>query len=587
MNLVEADLLLALNRQHIESQRALSEITGHSLGAVNQALSSLGEGGYLDGFSLLPRARKRIQACRPQNAILLAAGYGMRMIPIQQERPKALLCVRGEKLIERQIRQLQEVGIRNITIVVGFMKEKFDYLIDLFGVKLVVNPLYYRKNNLASLALVRDQIANTYVLPCDLYCAQNPFSTSELYSWYLMSDLPDAESGVRINRKKEIVKTARGEGLSMVGISYLCGEDADRLRANLAAYDRNPRFDDCFWEEALYEKNKMFVKARQVSAGDVIEINTFEELRAVDDTSAHLHSDALSLIASCLHCKEAELSEIQVLKKGMTNRSFSFTCRGDKYIMRIPGEGTDSLINRRQEAAVYNAIQGHDLCDSPLYLNPDNGYKITRYLANSRTGDANNEADLIRMVDKLRDFHSLRLEVAHSFPLFDQIQRYEDLRENTPSAYSDYLTTKRAVFSLKEYIDAQEKSFCLTHIDAVPDNFLFVEKEGDTQVQLLDWEYAGMQDPHVDLAMFSIYALYQKDQIDHLLDLYFNHSCSIQTRIKIYCYVSICGLLWSNWCEYKNLLGVEFGQYSLCQYRYAKEYASLAKTMMEANGCTP
>ena len=191
------------------------------------------------------------------------------------------------------------------------------------------------------------------------------------------------------------------------------------------------------------------------------------------------------------------------------------------------------------------------------------------------------------MVDKLRDFHSLRLEVAHSFPLFDQIQRYEDLRENTPSAYSDYLTTKRAVFSLKEYIDAQEKTFCLTHIDAVPDNFLFVEKEGDTQVQLLDWEYAGMQDPHVDLAMFSIYALYQKDQIDHLLDLYFNHSCSIQTRIKIYCYVSICGLLWSNWCEYKNLLGVEFGQYSLCQYRYAKEYAALAKTMMEANGCTP
>lgn len=587
MNLVEADLLLALNRQHIESQRALSEITGHSLGAVNQALSSLGEGGYLDGFSLLPRARKRIQACRPQKAILLAAGYGMRMIPIQQERPKALLCVRGEKLIERQIRQLQEVGIRNITIVVGFMKEKFDYLIDLFGVKLVVNPLYYRKNNLASLALVRDQIANTYVLPCDLYCAQNPFSTSELYSWYLMSDLPDAESDVRINRKKEIVKTARGEGLSMVGISYLCGEDADRVRANLAAYDRNPRFDDCFWEEALYEKNKMFVKARQVSAGDVIEINTFEELRAVDDTSSHLHSDALSLIASCLHCKEAELSEIQVLKKGMTNRSFSFTCRGDKYIMRIPGEGTDSLINRRQEAAVYKAIQGHDLCDSPLYLNPDNGYKITRYLTNSRTGDANNEADLIRMVDKLRDFHSLRLEVDHSFPLFDQIQRYEDLRENTPSAYSDYLTTKRAVFSLQEYIDAQEKSFCLTHIDAVPDNFLFVEKEGDTQVQLLDWEYAGMQDPHVDLAMFSIYALYQKDQIDHLLDLYFNHSCSIQTRIKIYCYVSICGLLWSNWCEYKNLLGVEFGQYSLCQYRYAKEYASLAKTMMEANGCTP
>lgn len=84
MNLVEADLLLALNQQHIENQRALSEITGHSLGAVNQALTSLATDGYVEGFSLLPRAQKRIQACRPQNAILLAAGYGMRMIPIQQ-----------------------------------------------------------------------------------------------------------------------------------------------------------------------------------------------------------------------------------------------------------------------------------------------------------------------------------------------------------------------------------------------------------------------------------------------------------------------------------------------------------------------
>ena len=143
MNLVEADLLLALNQQHIENQRTLSEITGHSLGAVNQALTSLATDGYVEGFSLLPRAQKRIQACRPKNAILLAAGYGMRMIPIQKEGPKALLCVRGEKLIERQIRQLQEVGIRDITIVIGFMKEKFEYLVDLFGVKLVVNPLYY------------------------------------------------------------------------------------------------------------------------------------------------------------------------------------------------------------------------------------------------------------------------------------------------------------------------------------------------------------------------------------------------------------------------------------------------------------
>ena len=72
--------------------------------------------------------------------------------------------------------------------------------------------------------------------------------------------------------------------------------------------------------------------------------------------------------------------------------------------------------------------------------------------------------------------------------------------------------------------------------------------------------------------MFAIYALYEKDQIDHLIDLYFENQCAPEIRIKIYCYVSVCGLMWSNWCEYKRNLGVEFGEYSLRQYRYAKEF---------------
>ena len=111
----------------------------------------------------------------------------------------------------------------------------------------------------------------------------------------------------------------------------------------------------------------------------------------------------------------------------------------------------------------------------------------------------------------------------------------------------------------------------------MPDNFLF---SGD-DLRLIDWEYAGMQDPHVDIAMFCIYALYDREQIDHLIDLYFENACPRETRIKIYCYVAACGLLWSNWCEYKAALGVEFGEYSLRQYRYAKDYSRLALAEME------
>ena len=98
----------------------------------------------------------------------------------------------------------------------------------------------------------------------------------------------------------------------------------------------------------------------------------------------------------------------------------------------------------------------------------------------------------------------------------------------------------------------------------------------DDQIYLIDWEYAGMQDVHVDIAMFAIYAMYNKDQVDKLIDAYFEG----QVEEAIYCYIAICGLLWSNWCEYKRICGVEFGEYSLKQYRYAKEYYRIVAQML-------
>ena len=122
----------------------------------------------------------------------------------------------------------------------------------------------------------------------------------------------------------------------------------------------------------------------------------------------------------------------------------------------------------------------------------------------------------------------------------------------------------------------------MTHIDAVADNFLFINN--DKEIRLIDWEYAAMQDPHVDIAMFCIYALFDRTQIDNLIDIYFEDKCDIKTRIKIYAYISICGLLWSNWCEYKSQLGIEFGEYSLRQYRYAKDYYQIVKNELNKIG---
>ena len=169
----------------------------------------------------------------------------------------------------------------------------------------------------------------------------------------------------------------------------------------------------------------------------------------------------------------------------------------------------------------------------------------------------------------MREFHELKLRVKHEFDIFKQINFYESLWNEKSSMYEDYNKTKENVLSLKPFVECYATEKVLTHIDAVPDNFLFT---ADGTIRLIDWEYAGMQDPHVDIAMFCIYSLYDREQVDRLIDIYFEGKCPQETRIKIYCYIASCGLLWSNWCEYKRNLGVEFGEYSLRQYRYAKEY---------------
>ena len=77
-----------------------------------------------------------------KNAVIMAAGTSSRFAPISIERPKALINVKGEILIERQIKQLKESGIYDISIVVGYKHESFSYLKDKFNVKLIDNPYY-------------------------------------------------------------------------------------------------------------------------------------------------------------------------------------------------------------------------------------------------------------------------------------------------------------------------------------------------------------------------------------------------------------------------------------------------------------
>ena len=578
------DILLSLNRERYTNQRELAEKSGLSLGFVNKSLKLLEEKGLI-GKTCVPTAKAKslIRKCSPQRAVILAAGIGMRMVPINTITPKALLDVKGEVLIERQIRQLHEAGITDISVVAGFMKEAFEYLVDKFNINLISNEYYASRNNIYSVSIASDRLSNCYIVPCDIWSRNNPFSRDELYSWYMVSDCQDKKSSVRINRKNELVRIPPDDpGNRMIGISYLLKEDAETVSSNIRKLLSDGRHEESFWEEALFDDDRMFINARLVSDDDVREINTYEQLREIDSGSDHLKNDAIKTISKVFGCEERDIKDISVLKKGMTNRSFLFSLGGSKYIMRIPGEGTDLLINRKQEKEVYETISGLGLCDDPIYINPDNGYKITKYLEGVRVCDCNDELDLTRCMKKLREFHEMELKVDHEFDIFAQIEFYESLWNGMPSVFRDYADTKSKVMSLQGVIAKISKKRCLTHIDAVPDNFLFYMPAGSKKylLQLTDWEYSGMQDPHVDIAMFCIYSLFDKNGCDHLIDIYFDGKCDTKTRGKIYCYIASCGLLWSNWCEYKRSLGVEFGDYNIRQYRYAKEFYRYAMELL-------
>lgn len=576
MNIYEYDVMNCIVKEGYTNQRIIAEVTNYSLGKVNEAIRKLTDEGYLnEQFNLTNKAHKEINGKKPRNAIILAAGFGMRMVPINTEVPKGLLEVQEETLIERLIKQLHEVGIFDIDIVVGFLKDKYEYLIDEYGVNLVYNPNYALKNNIHSLALVVDKISNTYILPCDIWAEKNPFSNQELYSWYSVSDIVDDDSTVRVNRQRELISIEEGKGgNTMIGISYLLEEEASIVRDNIRSYCNDKSYDNSFWEEVLFnEEQKMIIYSRVYQSDEVFEINTYEQLRELDDNSSHLDTSIISLIAKEMGVETKDIQEIVVLKKGMTNRSFRFSVNGKKYIMRIPGEGTDKLIDRKDEYEVYKIIKESKISDDVIYISGENGYKITEFLNDARECDPYNQEDVKLCMQKLKNFHEKRLEVPHEFDIYGTLDFYESLWEGKPSIFRDYLETKEKIIELKSIIESSPKELVLSHIDSVPDNFLLIGEE----VRLIDWEYSGMQDPHVDIAMFAIYSLYDREEIDNLIDVYFEDGCEDSVRIKIYCYVALCGLLWSNWCEYKSLCGVEFGEYSLRQYRYAKEFYKIAK----------
>jgi thiamine kinase-like enzyme len=282
--------------------------------------------------------------------------------------------------------------------------------------------------------------------------------------------------------------------------------------------------------------------------------------------SAELTNTAMRILARLGLLETAK--KVTVLNKGMTNQLFVLECETGRYILRIPGEGTEYIVNRAHETAVYEALKGMHITEDVLYINGENGIKITRFVEDAHNCDPANEEEVTRCIRHLKKLHDRKLSVPHTFDIFVEIQQYERRCGVGIGEYDDSLETRSHVMNLRHLLAGCDKVWGLSHIDPVYDNFL-VRDDG---ICLIDWEYSGMCDVHVDLAMFCIYAEYTKEQTDWIIDLYFGADATDEIRMKIYAYMSSCAYLWTLWCEIKKLEGVEYPEYEDGQYRLAKEF---------------
>lgn len=271
----------------------------------------------------------------------------------------------------------------------------------------------------------------------------------------------------------------------------------------------------------------------------------------------------------------ADLTEGFPLKRGMTNQTFLFTAKGEKYLLRLSGEGTEHIINREHEVAVYEALKGQGITETVLYISAETGIKVSCYISDMHPCDARSKEDVRKCLGLLRQFHGKKLKVSHVFDIYEKISLYEKQCGRAYTRFPDYQQMRQEVLSLRSLIRDMETYSCLCHVDAVSDNFLV----GNERTYLIDWEYASMCDPYIDVAMFCIYAEYEKPMTDWVIREYMDQKDTPEARMLVYAYMCVAAFLWVLWCRIKRDGGVDYADYEESQYRLAKEYCQYAKEL--------
>lgn len=273
------------------SQRQLEEKCGHSLGTINKIIKEFTDSGIVSDGAITPAGFEILEPYRARKAIFIAAGFGSRLVPVTLNTPKPLVRVNGNRIIDTLIDACLDAGIDVIYIVRGYLAEQFDQLLYKYPmIKFLENPSFNEANNISSAMVARYLLQNAYVLESDLIISNPSIITKYHYQSDVLGIWKDRTDDwcLDVDKDGNVCEEKVGgvDTYQMVGIYYWNAPDGAKLSEHIKEAFLAPGGKERYWETV---PNQMFkgqyqIQVRPCKDEDIVEVDTFRELKAIDKT---------------------------------------------------------------------------------------------------------------------------------------------------------------------------------------------------------------------------------------------------------------------------------------------------------------
>lgn len=610
------NLFKLINSKENLSQREIASKLNVSLGKVNATIKELEFNGYIKvennngrkfyrltdkSFKELRDSVKNAKEIRinihgeeeyenPKIAVILAAGQKKEFT-----KPVSFLKLEESTILDRSIESLKNNGIEKIIIVAGYKKEFYEeYIRENTGVSLVVNDEYKWTGSMASLAMAKDLVDGDFIL------LENDLVFEEIaIKTIVESNNRDAilitnESGsgdeafveIRNNylfkMSKDIHQFNRIDG-EMIGISKISLK-LYKMMLEEFSQNINPYMN---YEYTMLDVSREYNVGYE-KVGDLIwgEVDNEKQYKKIKDLIyPRIKRKELSykldyvkeILAKSI---DIDINHIKTVAPigGMTNKNYKVITKDDIYIARIPGNGTEGMIDRHNEM-INSVLASRVGIDAEIvFFDEVSGIKIAKYIEGAETINpamAKNNETLTKIAKILKKLHNSTMDMKNQFNVFEEIVHYEELLEKTNgSYYENYEEVRKDVFLIEEILKENGAYLTPCHIDTVPENFI---KDKWGKIYLIDWEYSGLNDPMWDIAAHFIECEFTEEEEELFLKVYFNNNITEENKIKILCHKICQDFLWSIWTCIKEGQGDDFGDYGITRYKRCMENLQVLK----------